>query len=182
VSGGRKGVLIAGCLAASLICGGQAIAAAPNISASVNGHEVPVLFKKGKIRSDGNLTVGQPETITVKSFPPRLKFQVYIEPSPFVAECQNFDEECEPQPVYPIAATAPFRTRRKGRATVSFVMPAAYEIFNFTDPTQSHPVKFVNAQAVHIHVEGESFTRQHGHPVFIAGEAVGRAAAVVPAA
>jgi hypothetical protein len=156
--------------------------AAPDISASVNGKPVPVLFKKGKIRSDGGLTVGQPETIAVKSLPPRLKFQLYIEPSTQVVECQNFNLECEPQPVYPIAGTAAFRTNRKGRAVVSFVMPAAYEIFDYVDPTQSHPVKWINGQAVHIHLFGESFQHRNGHPLFVAGEAVGRAAAQVPPA
>jgi hypothetical protein len=170
---------LAVCAGGIAVLGSQALAAPP-ISASVNGKPVPVIFKKGKIRSDGALAVGQPETITVKNLPPRLKFQLYIEPSPQVPECQNFNLECEPQPVYPIAATPPFRTQRKGRAVVSFVMPPAYEIFDYVDPTQSHPVKFINGQAVHIRLEGDSFQKRHGQPIFIAGEATGRAAAQVP--
>jgi hypothetical protein len=171
--------VVAVCVASVAALASQALAAPP-ISASVNGKPVPVIFKKGKIRSDGGLTVGQPETITVKNLPPRLKFQLYIEPSQQVAECQNFNLECEPQPVYPIAGTAAFKTNRKGRAVVSFVMPPAYEIFDFVDPTQSHAVKFVNGQAVHIRLEGDSFQHRNGQPIFIAGEATGRAAAQVP--
>ena len=53
--------------------------------------------------------------------------------------------------------------------------------FDDVDPTQSHAVKFVEGQAVHIHIEGESFRHSHGHPLFILGEATGRAVARVPA-
>jgi hypothetical protein len=157
------------CAAAMLLGGAQAFA-----------DKVQDRYVKGKIRSDGNLTVGQPETVTVRGFPRGIKFQLAVEPSPFVAACQSFTQECVPQPVYPIAGTPPFRTKAKGRATVSFVVPAAFEIFDYVDPTKSHAVSFINGQAVHVHAFGETFGKVHGKPTFTLAEAVGRAVAQVP--
>jgi hypothetical protein len=176
------GLALALCAGALLIGSAQAVAggSAVVVGGSSNGKEIEGRFVKGKIRSDGNLTVGQPETITIRRFPRATKFFLAIEPPPFVGVCQNFTQECVPQPVYPIAGTPPFRTKGKGRATVTFVMPPAYEIFDDVDPTKSHAVSFINGQAVHVHAFGETFGKVHGKPTFTLAEAVGRAVAQVP--
>jgi hypothetical protein len=131
---------------------GTALAAA---GPSTNSVGIDVGPPKGKVRTDGVLTVGQPEKAIVKG-PPRVRFKVEIGVPITTPGCDDFKAGpvCLPANAYPAPATAPFRTSRKGRAKISMVVPSTYELFNFRDPTASHPVDFVNGQTIVVLVLG----------------------------
>lgn len=48
--------------------------------------------------------------------------------------------------------TRALKRNKKGRASLTFVMPAAYEFIDFNDPTQSHPIYLVNGQTVSVDI------------------------------
>jgi hypothetical protein len=110
-------------------------------------------FDRGTVRTDGTLTAGQQETIYVKGAPPRLRLLAEISPPPTAATCGfSLDAGCLPEPLFRVPGTPPFKSSRKGRGRLTFVMPAAYEYFSFKDPLQSHPINLVNGQTVHVDV------------------------------
>jgi hypothetical protein len=155
VFSGRKGVaLIAGC-AASLALASSAVA--KEGSSSVTGYApiTPHGFHAIKIRTDGTLTVGGQETLSVTRAPSRAKLKAYISPPPSATAC--FPDTfafagCFPEPLYGPAGRIRFKASRKGHATLTFTMPAAYEYLDLDDPLRSHPVYLVNGQTVHVDI------------------------------
>jgi hypothetical protein len=153
-------------LAGAVICvAGLAPAAAlaahrgPTATESAK-HKVKVIFLKGRVRSDGIVTPGQTETVTVSRMPQRTKLEAAIEPPPTTPQCGEF-YFCDFVAVGPAPGTPRFHTNGKGRATISFVMPSSYNIatdpFN---PATRRPVTFMNGQSVHIDVQGVRKTRR----------------------
>lgn len=174
---GRRGVGLAA-LATAMLCvlGGATVA-----QAGVFDELDKELSKvKGKIRTDGTLTVGQQETIALKGLPGKYRLAAYIEPPPSASTCFDFDLDgyCFPQPLFRVSGTPRFRSSRKGRATLTFVMPPAYEFVSFGDPLQSHPVYLVNGQTVHVDVE-TTIKRRVGNSVYAVSGSVAKAIAVV---
>jgi hypothetical protein len=111
----------------------------------------PGKFPRGKVRTDGTLTVGQQETVLVKG-PPGTKFKAAIEPPRAAPVCSQFDFKhfafCAPQPVFPVAGSPRFRTTRKGRASITFVMPPAYEYLDLDNPLQSRAIPLIDGQSI----------------------------------
>ncbi len=114
-----------------------------------------------KVRTDGLLTVGGQETITLKGVPPRPheRLRASITPPITAQNCFaeppiefGFFSACLPQPLHPVAGTPALKRNKKGRASMTFVMPAAYEYIDFNDPTQSHPVYLVDNQTVAVEI------------------------------
>jgi hypothetical protein len=145
---GRRGWL---CVALAIsMCGSTLAQAAPGSSATVTGGG---RLSKGKVKTDGTLTVGQQETITVTGAPPKLRLVADISPPPTATECGfSLDAGCLPEPLFRVAGTPAFKASSKGRGRLTFVMPSAYEFFSFKDPLQSHSINLVNGQTVHVEV------------------------------
>jgi hypothetical protein len=112
-----------------------------------------VLFK-ARVFSDGSVTPGQTETVTVAHMPQKTSFKLAIEAPPTTLQCGQL-YFCDLAPVSPAPGSAPFQTNKHGKALVSFVMPSTYNIATdpFADATR-RPVAFANDQRVHIDVEG----------------------------
>jgi hypothetical protein len=111
-----------------------------------------------QMRTDGTLTVGQQETLSVKRIPrrPKVRLTAKISPSFTTPGCKEgfaFELSCVPEPLFAVPGSPPFRAR-KGRASLTFVMPSAYEFFNLKDPLLSHPVTLVNGQSIDVVVDG----------------------------
>jgi hypothetical protein len=122
--------------------------AAPGSSPNPFG---PGKFARGTVRTDGTLTVGQRETALIKA-PPGTKFKAEIDPPPTAPVCSQFDFKhfafCAPQPVFPVAGSSRFRTTRKGRASITFVMPPAYEYLDLDNPIQSRAIPLIDGQSI----------------------------------
>jgi hypothetical protein len=115
---------------------------------------VKIVFFKARVASDGFLTPGQPETVTVLHMPAKTRFKMAIEPPPTTLQCGQL-YFCDLAPVTPVPGSPPFRTDKKGEAVVSFVMPSTYNIATDPfDPATRRPVSWANGQRVHIDVEG----------------------------
>lgn len=116
--------------------------------------KVKVVFFKAHVASDGLLTPGQPETVSVYDMPPKTDFKIAIEPPPITFQCgqQYF---CDVAPALPAPGSPPFRTNKKGKAVVTFTMPTTYNISTDPfDPSTRQPVAWANGQRVHIDVQG----------------------------
>jgi hypothetical protein len=113
----------------------------------------------GKLHTDGTLTVGQQETISITKLPGKFRLAAFVEPpQPTTAgpsPCLDFENFafCVPQPLFRVPGTPRFHSSRKGRGTLTFVMPPGNEFISFSDPLQSHPVYFTNGQTVEIDVD-----------------------------
>jgi hypothetical protein len=115
---------------------------------------VKVVLFKARVHSDGFLTPGQTETVTVTHMPPKTDFKMAIEAPPTTLQCGQL-YFCDVAPVSPASGSAPFRTNKHGQALVSFVMPSTYNIATDPfDPATRRPVTFANDQRVHVDVEG----------------------------
>jgi hypothetical protein len=172
---------LAGAVAAvALATVGQA-GAAPAVSVITNSDQkVKTVFFKGRLHSDGVLTVGQVETIVIKGMAPELGLYISVAPPDFVVPiCNQSTFYCVPQPIHPYPGSRRFRTSSKGKLRATFTMPPAYELANNYDPTQSHPVQFIDQQAIHIDVEGIRFHFRRVPSVTLA-LAGGRAVVQVP--
>jgi hypothetical protein len=145
-------------LAALILAAGTGSAAAAT-SSSTGGAEqhpkkVKLVFFKARVASDGFLTPGQPETVTVLHMPAKTNFKMAIEPPPTTPQCGVF-YFCDFAPVSPAPGSPPFRTDHKGQAVVTFVMPTTYNIATDPfDPSTRRPVTWANQQRVHIDVDG----------------------------
>jgi hypothetical protein len=137
-----------------LAVGYPTTAAAHPVAQPAAKKKVKVTFFKARVASDGFLTPGQPEAVTVFHMPPKTTFRLGIEPPPVTFQCgqQYF---CDIAPALPAPGSPPFRTNKKGVAVVSFVMPSTYNVATDPfDPSTRTPVAWANAQRVHIDVQG----------------------------
>jgi hypothetical protein len=140
-----------------------------------------------QVRTDGTLTVGGQERLTVSHVPrvPHRKLKASIV-APIAASICNheslnlgFFEACLPQPLYPVAGTPRFKANKKDRASLTFVMPPAYEFIDFSDPTRSHPITLVDGQTIGVEIDIAYKPRSGGSA--IASLAFGSAVVEVPA-
>jgi hypothetical protein len=155
---------------ASLLVAVPTSAAAPNDFFPHFPH-----FPHVKVRTDGTLTVGQQETLYIKGIPrkPKLRnLSAFIGPPDSATGCfVSFEAYCYPEPLFPVAGTPRLKASKKGRASLTFVMPPGYEFIDTRDPLKSHPVTLINGQAVHAQIEGTQlsngilFTSQIGRAI-----------------
>jgi hypothetical protein len=128
--------------------------AAVGTSAAPAKQRVKIIFFKARVASDGFLTPGQSETVTVSHIPAKTEFKMAIEPPPTTLQCGQL-YFCDVAPVAPAPGAPPFRTNGKGEAVVSFVMPTTYNVATDPfDPATRRPVAWANEQRVHIDVQG----------------------------
>jgi hypothetical protein len=113
------------------------------------------------VRTDGLLTVGAPETITVSHVPrrPHERLKASISPPITAQSCfveppieSELFSPCLSQPLYPVAGTPMLKRNKKGRGSLTFTMPPGYEYIDFHDPTQSHPIYLVDGQTVFVDI------------------------------
>lgn len=137
------------------------------------------VFQTGKLRSDGVMTVGGAETVVIKGLPPRRKVRLDIYSN--AQRCQNFKTAfCIPAAGRRVAGTPRFRTSGKGRARLTFLMPAAYDVLNLKNLKTEH-VSFTNAEPLLVSATVDTSARRHGESVHLIGIAQGNAVAEVPA-
>ena len=114
------------------------------------------VFLKAKVGSDGFVTPGQPETISISRMAPKASIAVFIEPPPTTLQCGEL-YFCDVAPAAPATGSPPFVANAKGRAVLTFVMPDSYYLE--TDPFNPKirtPVTFADQQRIHIDVQGTS--------------------------
>jgi len=155
VSIGRGTIALAGLALAVGFAGAAAAEPTPPSGAQpLAKKKVKIVFFKARVASDGFLTPGRPETVTVSHMPARAPFKMAIEPPPTTLQCGQL-YFCDFAPVSPAPGSPPFRTTGKGQAVVTFVMPSTYNIATDPfDPSTRRPVTFANNQRVHIDVQG----------------------------
>jgi hypothetical protein len=137
------------------------------------------IFQTGKLRSDGVMTVGQPETVFIKGLPPKRKVRMSIFAND--TRCQNFKNAfCIPASPKRVAGTPRFRTSAKGRARLTFVMPATYDVLNLKSLKTEH-VSFTNGEPLLVSATVDTSVRRHGESQHLIGIAQGNAVAEVPA-
>jgi hypothetical protein len=141
-------------LGALVLSVGFAGVATVGTSAAPEKKRVKIVFFKARVASDGFLTPGRSETVTVSRIPAKTEFKMSIEPPPTTLQCGQF-YFCDVAPVAPAPGSPPFRTDKKGEAVVTFVMPTTYNIATDPfDPASRRPVAWANQQRVHIDVQG----------------------------
>lgn len=118
--------------------------------------KLKVIFLKARVVSDGFVTPGQTETISISRMALRAPIKVFVEAPPTTLQCGELFF-CDPAPTSPVPGSPPYRADGKGKAVVSFVMPDTYflETDPF-DPKVRQPVTFADQQRIHIDVEGTS--------------------------
>ncbi len=160
MSAGR-GTLAVAILLAALVCGLLTPAAGLaggtlGLHISSSGKETKFVFLKAKVGSDGFVTPGQLETISIARMAPKAKIAVFIEPPPTTLQCGEL-YFCDVAPAAPAPGSPPFVANAKGRTVLTFVVPSTY--FLETDPFNPKirtPVTFANQQRIHIDVQGTS--------------------------
>lgn len=171
VFSGRGIILLAGVVATAAIAPVPAIGSADPVVETA-GKKPPLKFSKARVRSDGSVTPGQQEWITVTKVPPRAKLKVAIEPPPTTPQCGQYFF-CRSVRVVPAPGTPAYRSSAKGRATLSFIMPSHYVIQSDPfSPSTRQFVAFADGQAVHIDVLGVKRTRKATRVGFGFGRAV----------
>jgi hypothetical protein len=161
VFSGRGSTLLSAvgvCVACGLIpaAGLAAVAAEPYAAKK----KPPVKLLKGRVASDGAVTPGQQEWITITRMPPRARFKLLIEPPPTTPQCGQY-YFCSSVRVFPVPGTPRYRSSGKGAAAVSFVMPGSYVIqSNPFKPSTRQTVNFMNGQVIHIDVQGMKRTKR----------------------
>lgn len=154
-----RGNLAAAAAVAALVGGLVTPAVAPARSAvahSAKGKRAKFIFLKAKVGSDGFVTPGQPETISISRMAPKARIAVFIEPPPTTLQCGEL-YFCDVAPAAPAPGSPPFVSNAKGRAVLTFVMPDSYYLE--TDPFNPKvrtPVTFMDQQRIHIDVQGTS--------------------------
>ena len=147
-------------MASACALSGVTTASAGNGPTASAASTVKFIFKKVRVVGDGFVTPGQLETISVSRLAPKAPIKVFIEPPPVTLQCGEF-YFCDPAPTEPAPGTPPYRSSKKGTATLTFVMPPNYYIetdpFN---PKNRQPVYWMNGQAVHIDVEAHRRTKR----------------------
>jgi hypothetical protein len=161
VSGGRA-TLIAATALAALACVLIAPAAGvagdgPVVNLDSKGKsKTKFVFLKAKVGSNGVVTPGQPETISISRMAPKAHIAVFLEAPPTTIQCGEL-YFCDPAPAAPAPGSPPFVADAKGRAVLTFVMPDSYYLE--TDPVNPKirtPVAFADQQRIHIDVQGGS--------------------------
>jgi hypothetical protein len=148
-----RGTIAFGVLALSIGFAGAASAEEPAVQPLAK-KKVKVVFFKTRVASDGFLTPGESETVTVTHMPAKTRFKMAIEPPPTTLQCGQF-YFCDFAPVSPAPGSPPFRSNGKGEAVVTFVMPTTYNIATDPfDPASRRPVGWGEGQRVHINVQG----------------------------
>ena len=161
MSAGRGTLTAAAVTLAVLVCALLAPAAGlaggtTALSISPGGKQTKFIFLKAKVGSDGFVTPGQLETISISRMAPKAKIAVFIEPPPTTLQCGEL-YFCDVAPAAPAPGSPPFVANAKGRTVLTFVMPDSY--FLETDPFNPKirtPVTFANQQRIHIDVQGTS--------------------------
>jgi hypothetical protein len=161
VSAGRgwshKGVAAIAVLAVVvLLPAAESSAVTPVTPKSKGKHRTKFVFLKAKVVSDGFVTPGQPETISVSRLAPKGNIAVFIEPPPTTLQCGEL-YFCDVAPAGPAPGSPPFVADKKGKATITFVMPDTYYLE--TDPFNPkirQPVRFADQQRIHIDVQNSS--------------------------
>jgi hypothetical protein len=142
-------------LAAALVVAATAVATVPANDLSAKRH-VKFIFLKARVVSDGYITPGQPETISVSRLAPKAPVEVLIEAPPITLQCGEL-YFCDPAPAAPAPGSPPFRSDKKGRAVLTFITPDTYYLE--TDPFSPKirsPVHWMDQQRVHIDVDSSS--------------------------
>jgi hypothetical protein len=150
VGRGKKLAIALACLAAALTVASAAGALTPG--GHVDKKKLKFVFLKARVATDGIVTPGQLETITVSRLAPRAQVKVWVEPPPTTPECGEL-YFCDPAPTSPAPGTPPYRSSGKGAAVLTFIVPASY--FVETDPfhpSQGRFSNFAEGQSVHIDV------------------------------
>jgi hypothetical protein len=156
--GRRTRAVVALAALCALAIGADARAGQPSVSIFEYPGKV-----HGKIHTDGTFTVGQQETLTVTGLPGKYRLQAYVFAPSGAQECFQLNEVfCEAEPLFRVPGTARFRSSKKGRASLTFVTPPGYQVSNFKDPLKSHPVYFINGQAIDLEVDATYRERRHG--------------------
>jgi hypothetical protein len=163
VSAGRGSHTAVATLAA-LACGlgvlaADAAATTPVSLSSKGKHRTKFVFLKARVGSDGFVTPGQPETISITRMAPKGNIAVFIEAPPTTIQCGEL-YFCDPAPAGPAPGSPPFVADKKGRAVLTFVMPDTYYLE--TDPFNPkirQAVAFADQQRIHIDVQGSSKIR-----------------------
>jgi hypothetical protein len=152
----RAAVVLAALACLSLIPAASAAGSTPKAHSSKDKPKSKFVFLKARVGSDGYVTPGQLETISVSRMAPRAAIRVFLEAPPTTIQCGEL-YFCDPAPAVPAPGAPPFMANRKGRAVLTFVMPDSYflETDPF-DPTIRQPVAFADQQRIHIDVEGSS--------------------------
>jgi hypothetical protein len=157
VTVGRGAIALAAVVALAIAFPINAVAGTPADTGgaqTLSKKRVKLVFFKTRVVSDGIVTPGQPETVSISRMPPRTRFKAAIEPPPTTPQCGEF-YFCDVAPVSPAPGTPPFRTSGKGRALITFVMPSTYNIATDPfDPSTRRPVAWADGQSVHIDVQG----------------------------
>ena len=138
----------------ALTVGFSGTAAAGEPAQPLAKQRTKIILLKTRVASDGFVTPGQPETVTVSQMPRRTDFKMAIEAPPTTLQCGQF-YFCDLAPVRPAPGSPPFRTDSKGEAVVTFVMPSTYNLATDPfDPSTRRPVAWANDQRIHIDVQG----------------------------
>lgn len=121
--------------------------------------QIKFIFLKARVVSDGYVTPGQPETIAVSRLAPKASVKVFLEPPPITIQCGEL-YFCDPAPTTPAPGAPPYRSDRKGRALLTFIVPDTYYVeMDPFNPRNRSPVKFADQQRVHIDVDAFSRTK-----------------------
>jgi hypothetical protein len=161
-----------------VLCAALALAGTIGLAvSSASGDEE--IIRKGKLATDGVMTVGQPETVFIKGLPPRKKVRVSVTAND--QRCQSVKAGfCTPEPASRLAGTPRFRTSGKGRAVLTFVMPTGYDFLHLKPPFKSQPTPFTNGEPLLIDATVDAAVRIHGESRHLIGIAQAGAVAEVP--
>jgi len=145
-------------LACALVVPATSLATISGVDLS-SKKETKFVFLKARVGSDGIVTPGQPETISISRMAPKARIAVFIEPPPTTLQCGEL-YFCDAAPAAPAPGSPPFKADKKGRAVLTFIMPDTYYLE--TDPFNPKirtPVTFADQQRIHIDVQGASRIR-----------------------
>jgi hypothetical protein len=133
---------------AIVVCGVAVLVGTAGAGAAGKARKVKVFH--GRMHTDGVLTPGQPETISVSKVFRKFKMIVSISPPDGGPGCSG-SRFCYSENIGPAPDTPAFRTDGKGRATLTFMVPTTYQVFDIKHIFESPmSASFANGQAVEI--------------------------------
>lgn len=113
---------------------------------------------KGKAITDGVLTPGEVETVSVRKMPQRMKFGISVDPLAGSATCPGYPTGLCDGAFVPRRSA--FVTSGRGRATVSFTMPNSYKRWDFTHPdAPPETLNFAPGEIVQLGAAGSVATK-----------------------